>query len=136
MPVVMAAGCDDEVALAKPSLPDDMRWHPRVGRIGEVAVACAANKPAVARRIEPADRLAIGDNRSRWCLRLHTAAPSSSTMPTMSATVTVIAVVAVVAVVALVPVMLEVAASLVTVGLMSATTLIVLSVVRSGRLRR
>jgi hypothetical protein len=53
-------------------------------------------------------------------------------MTAMSATVSIVAIIAVVS---LVPVMLEVA-PLMTVRLLSAATLIVLSVVRSGRLRR
>jgi hypothetical protein len=98
MAMVAARGCRDQVALAQPVLPDDMRRDPGVGRIGEVAVLGPPNEPAVAGRIEPADGFAVGDDRRRRGLDLVGTAPAAAAMTTVTTPVAIVLVVALVAV--------------------------------------
>ena len=48
----------DEIGLAKRELANDVRRNVRVAGFGEIAVGGAANEAGVARRVEPAARLA------------------------------------------------------------------------------
>jgi hypothetical protein len=93
--VVATAGCRDQVTLAQSGLPDDMRWNPRISRIGEIAVPCTTNEPAVSRRIEPSGRFGIWYD---WCRRrlwlIGPGATPSSAMPAMPATIPLILVIA------------------------------------------
>ena len=106
MAMVTTTRCLDQVTLAKAVLPDDMRWNPRVGRIGEIAVPGAANEPAVTRWIEPSNRLAVGDDRCRWCLLLHlipTATTTATAMTPVASSVAMVLVVTFVTTVELLP---------------------------------
>jgi uncharacterized membrane protein YdbT with pleckstrin-like domain len=68
----MVATCagDDRVATAEAVLPHEVRRHVRVAGLGEIAALRATNEPAVARGIEPAQRLGVSDDWRRWLMRL------------------------------------------------------------------
>jgi hypothetical protein len=94
--------------------------RPDVGvtRIGEVAVGRATNETAVAGRVEPAQRLSVGDERRRRLLRLlmvslTTATPIATVASAVAVELLILRAPAVVAtLVALVPVMVPVFARL------------------------
>ena len=94
MAVIVSARRDHQVSLAQARLPDDMRRHPGIARIGEVAVARAPNKAAVARGIEPPNRLAVRNDGCRWELRLIAAAPSAPAVTPVPPAITAVLVIA------------------------------------------
>ena len=95
MTMIAAGRRCGQVALAQAVLPDDMRRHPGIGRIGEIAVPGAANESAITRRIEPADGFAVGNDRCRWGLHfIDAAAAAATTMTAVTAPVAVVLVVA------------------------------------------
>ena len=57
------------VTAAQHVLPHDLCRHVRIARLGEVAVRGSADEAAFALRIEPAQRLAIGNDWGKWCAR-------------------------------------------------------------------
>jgi hypothetical protein len=93
VPMVVTARRDGKVTLTKASLPDDLRRHPRIAGVREITVAGPADESPVTRRIEPTDRLAVGDDWSRRSLRLIHAAPAASTVTPMTPPVAIVLVV-------------------------------------------
>jgi hypothetical protein len=75
-----------------------MRWHPRIAGVGEITVAGSADESAVPRWVEPSDRLAVSNDRSRRSLGLDCAASTPTAMTPMTAAVSVVLVIALVTV--------------------------------------
>jgi len=96
MAMVATGRCLDQVTLPKAMLPDDVRWNPGISRVGEVAVRGPANEPAIARWIEPSDRLAVGNDRCRRRLNLvgSASATAASAMTPVASSVAMVLVVA------------------------------------------
>jgi hypothetical protein len=65
----MVVPCRGEnfISAAQHVLPHYLRRYIRITRLGQITVACFANEPAFALRIEPADCLAIRNDWSEWC---------------------------------------------------------------------
>ena len=135
MTMVVPGRCRYQVALAQPVLPDDMRRDPGVGRIGEVAVRGAANEAPVTRRVEPADGLAVGDDRRRWQLRLVRATSATTTMTPVPPSVAVMLEVTTLVPITLVPIAL-VPTTLIAVSVLTAPVMVFLPMVRMTRRRR
>jgi hypothetical protein len=64
--VVASGARDDEVTAAKGELAADVRRHPGVARRTEIAVFRLSKESGVARGIEPALNVGIGDDGRRW----------------------------------------------------------------------
>ena len=89
------------VTAAQHVLPHDLCRHVRIAWLGEVAVRGSANEAAFTLRIEPAQRLAIRNDRSEWCawtlidawadLLAATLSAATALIATASSIVTVIA---------------------------------------------
>jgi hypothetical protein len=62
--VIVSRGRQNFVAAAEHILSHCLRRHVRITGLGEVAVCRAANKSALALRVEPALRFAVGNDRS------------------------------------------------------------------------
>jgi hypothetical protein len=140
MTMVVAGACRYQVALAQPVLPDDMRRDPGVSGIGEVAVRRAAHEASVTRRVEPAYRLAVSDNRRRWQLRLVHATTATTAMTPVPASVAVLLVIPAFVPAAFVPATLVptslVPPTLVPVELLTAPVMVFRTMVRVTRRRR
>src|SRR6185312_11717138 len=64
IPVIVSRGRQNFVPAAEHVLSHCLRRHVRITGLGEVAVCRAANKSALALRVEPALRFAVGNDRS------------------------------------------------------------------------
>jgi hypothetical protein len=80
--------------MAQAVLPNKCRRDPCITGFGQVAIRRAANETAVARRLEPAARLAVRDDWLRRSLRLLEFATPAATMPAVAPSVAVIKVAA------------------------------------------
>jgi len=88
--MVAAGGRHDGVAAAKAVLPDKIRSHVRVAGVGEVAVARATDEPTITRRIEPPERLRVGDDRRDRLLRLLLPRTAASAIAAIAAAVAIV----------------------------------------------
>jgi len=87
---VIATGAGrDHVTLAQSVLTDDLRRNVGISLLGEIAVGRASNEPAVARRVEPAERFAIRDDGRRRRLLLMIALSAPSAVPAIATAVPV-----------------------------------------------
>ena len=79
---------NNRIASAESILSHELRRNVRVALFGEVAVLRASNESAIARRIEPALRLAVRDDwYGRLLLLLMVALATASAVPPIAAAV-------------------------------------------------
>ena len=135
---VIATGArGDRVAAAETVLPDEIRRDVRVACVGEVAVRSATNEAAVARRIEPAQRLRIRNHRHLRLLRLMLPLPTASAVAAIAAAVAVVELLilrASTVLAAIVPMIAMVVLSVVTMLAVLARTLLLIAVFARGPL--
>jgi hypothetical protein len=68
--VVVSGGRRDLIAATQRVLANQLHRDVGIARFGQVTETSSANEAAFALRIEPADRLAIGNYLGEWCTRL------------------------------------------------------------------
>jgi len=67
--VIVSRRGENFVTAAQHVLPHGLGRDVRIAGLGEIAVRCSADKATFTLRIEPAQRLGIGNNWGEWCAR-------------------------------------------------------------------
>ena len=105
--MIVAGGRLNLIAAAQHVLPNELHRHVRIARLGEITEARAADESSFALRIEPAERLAVWNDRRQRCARftalslLSAASTTTASAATLSASALIAAAASIVTIIAM-----------------------------------